>query len=443
MMQIEVKKNLLVGALGALGKLVCRTSPIEVFRSLRIEGKDGKIAFQTVGLDEGISYTLPVEGVEEFCVIVNFDEFRTVVRASRNKSVALIHEEGRFVVDHAPLRTIETEWPEEHHEAGQFEIAELPENFVGALATAAPIVNRNEPRRVLQGIHLCKEGIVVTNGRELLNVGMQLNLAPLTIPFPHALLATKSTESGRIVAWVDGNARFFRFEFGSWRWTGKALSGDYPNWKHVVPDVNYLPYALNLDVDRAAQLEIFLKNIPDSPPNNPVTLIQGDDGGTLDVVSDTGSKTSVVAEFPNNWGEFTLTVNKALLLRLLGEGHHRIACGDAHLPFIATGGIGTYIAMPLNVNKPVVQPQKEESKMNESKTVVTAAVQPVVRESENTNPLDDLAAAVESFKTRLRAMSDESTMLARKVKEVAFAQKQKEREFVHTQRVLERVRMAI
>ena len=81
--------------------------------------------------------------------------------------------------------------------------------------------------------------------------------------------------------------------------------------------------------------------------------------------------------------------------------------------------------------------------MNENTPVVAAPVQPVVRENGPSNPLDDLAAAVESFKTKLRAMSDESTMLARKVKEAALAQKQKEREFVHAQRVLERVRMAI
>ena len=282
----------------------------------------------------------------------------------------------------------------------------------------------------------------MTNGKELQNIEMPLNLAPLTITFPHALLATKSENAGRIVAWVDGNARFFRFEFGTWTWTGKALSGDYPNWKAIVPDANYLPHIVDLDVDRAAQLEIFLKNVPDSPPNNPVTLMQGDDGGTLDVVSDTGSKTSVVAEFPRPWGEFTISVNKTLLLRLLGEGHRRIACGDTHLPFIATGGIGTYIAMPLNVTKPVVQPNPKEEKMNEN-TPVVAAVQPVVREPETSNPFDDLAAAVESFKTRLRAMSDESTLLARKVKEAALVQKQKEREFVHAQRVLALVRMAI
>ena len=93
MKQIEVLKSKLVGALGALGKVVSRMSPVEAYRSLRIEGRDGKIALQTVGLDEAITYTLPVEEAEDFCVVVNFDEFRTVVRASRNKSVAFIHEE--------------------------------------------------------------------------------------------------------------------------------------------------------------------------------------------------------------------------------------------------------------------------------------------------------------------------------------------------------------
>ena len=47
-MQIEVSKSELAGALSALGKLICRTSPVEVYRSLRIEGKDNRIEFQTV-----------------------------------------------------------------------------------------------------------------------------------------------------------------------------------------------------------------------------------------------------------------------------------------------------------------------------------------------------------------------------------------------------------
>ena len=72
-MQIEVLKSELAEALRALGKLVCRTAAVESYRSLRIEGKENKIAFQTIGLDEAITYTIPAEGVEEFCAVVNFD----------------------------------------------------------------------------------------------------------------------------------------------------------------------------------------------------------------------------------------------------------------------------------------------------------------------------------------------------------------------------------
>ena len=84
--------------------------------------------------------------------------------------------------------------------------------------------------------------------------------------------------------------------------------------------------------------------------------------------------------------------------------------------------------------------------MNESIPNVAAPLQPVapiVTPEVPANPLDDLAAAVDEFKTRLRAMFDESTLLSRKVKEVALSQKQKERDFVQAKRTLERIRMAI
>ena len=84
--------------------------------------------------------------------------------------------------------------------------------------------------------------------------------------------------------------------------------------------------------------------------------------------------------------------------------------------------------------------------MNESIPNVAAPLQPVapiVTPEVPVNPLDDLAAAIDEFKTRLRAMFDESTLLSRKVKEVALSQKQKERDFVQAKRTLERIRMAI
>ena len=85
--------------------------------------------------------------------------------------------------------------------------------------------------------------------------------------------------------------------------------------------------------------------------------------------------------------------------------------------------------------------------MNESTNNNVAAplqpVAPIINTETPVNPLDDLAAAIDDFKSRLRAMFDESTILSRKVKEVALANKQKERDFVQAKRTLERIRMAI
>ena len=449
-MQIEVSKSELAGALSALGKLVCRTSPVEVYRSLRIEGKENKISFQTVGLDDAITYTLPVDGVEEFCVVVNFDEFRTVVRYGRSKSVVLVYEGGRFGVDSTLMRTSHVDWPTERVENGDCEVAELPRLFIGYLSELAPIVNRNDYRQVLRGIHFCKDGLVATNGKELLHISLYLPVENLTIPFPHAALATKSEDAGRVVTWCENEYRYFRFEFGNWRWTGKALFGSYPNWRNVIPDAEYLNHVVKFNEDEADRLTAFLKTVPDNPPNNPVTLSMGNNS-TLVVVPETGMRFDIHAEFPCDWGDFKITVNKLILQRLLGEGHHRISFGEAKGPFIAQGGIGRYLAMPLaSHTEKVVQPQKqqEEKEMNESiPNNVTAPMPPVANtinpEPIVVNPLDELATAIDEFKARLRAMFDESTLLSRKVKEVALAQKQKEREFVQAKRAIEKIRMAI
>ena len=157
----------------------------------------------------------------------------------------------------------------------------------------------------------------------------------------------------------------------------------------------------------------------------------------------------MTAEFTGDWTE-SLALSKTILLRLLREGHTRIQCGDGHVPILALGGGGRYIAMPMYQPRPEpkentqIQPEKEESKMeNTEMKVVPAPVQAVApkQEPENLNPLDDLSASIEAFKLKLKASFEEVTALARKVKEVQIAQKQKERDFIQAKRAIERIRM--
>ena len=57
------------------------------------------------------------------------------------------------------------------------------------------------------------------------------------------------------------------------------------------------------------------------------------------------------------------------------------------------------------------------------------------------NPLDDLSVAIEAFKTKMKSSFDEAAALARKVKKVQIAQKQKERDFIQAKRAIERIRL--
>ena len=83
--------------------------------------------------------------------------------------------------------------------------------------------------------------------------------------------------------------------------------------------------------------------------------------------------------------------------------------------------------------------------MNETPTIihtVSAPVQTSAQNNEPVNPLDELTANIEAMKGKLKTMFDESAALARKVREVAISQRQKEREYQQAKRAIERIRVA-
>ena len=82
--------------------------------------------------------------------------------------------------------------------------------------------------------------------------------------------------------------------------------------------------------------------------------------------------------------------------------------------------------------------------MNENTTIrtVSAPVQTSTTNIEPANPLDELTANIEAFKAKMKALSDESVAMARKIREVAISQRQKDREYQQTKRTLDRIRIA-
>ena len=151
---IEVNKNTLASALSALGKLVCRTSPLALCKSVKIEAAEGKLRLSTCGLNEEVSFELETGGEEVFCCLVGFDELRDAVRSGRNKTVGLTYEAGTLLVGDRYLITVkDVEWPDMSPKV-EAPNCLLPDGIVNLFARAAQIVDRNEPRAILRGINL-------------------------------------------------------------------------------------------------------------------------------------------------------------------------------------------------------------------------------------------------------------------------------------------------
>lgn len=451
-MKIEVNKNELERALIALGKLISRMSPVPEHKSLLIECRDGKVCFSTRSPSEQMTFRTACADTVEFHCIVGFDEFRDAVRGYRNKVLEIEDNEGTLRVGERtlfPMSGVEWRVPDEGEHCS---VSELPKDFVALFAAAAPLVDRNNPRKVLQGINLCREGITTTNGRELLNIYVPLNVDDFTIPLPLALMQTKTTESGTLCTWTDRTGQMCRIETEHWVWYTNGLEGNYPNWKQVIPSQKALIRSVSFLPERGQQLEIFLKNVPDQPPHNPVELYQSEPG-YLNILAGE-MHTSIAAEFIGNWNDVSIKLNKHVLLRLLSEGHTKIEAGDEHFPILATGGTGRYITIPLyqpqkqNQESKPIQTQTEEPKMeNNEMRVVSAPVQTVVRNPEPVpeavDPMEELNHGIDELRGRLKLLLDETGVLTRKVKEAVLKQKQKERDFILAKRAIERIKMAI
>ena len=491
-MELTLNKTELAGALPALGKLVSRMAFIQTFQAVQIEGKEQTLFFKTRNISEEIEFRMTADLGEDIpAVLVSFEQFRLAVRNCRNKSLGLGVENGGVFIDGMKLAPVNGRFPvpDDIPDQGVC-VTELPADTLSALEKLAPIASKEDSRSVLRGINLSGDGATAANGKELSNIPLSLEMTgSVTIPFPLALLATKAYgQSGRLSTWQKDNDTLFELSLGSWTWRGKAHQENYPNWKLVVPERTEKTHFVSFLPDRAERLRRYLKSVPDDPQNfNGITLGRLPEvPDNLHLESSNGLLFSVLAEFDPNWGELHFTARKENLLHLLNAGHTRIELNDAFGPFVGTGGMGQYVAMPIRKAKqhPAAEqemkqdaspatdarteaqteqagPQhqestvptnttsnKEKTTMNESPTINHTMPGPVPtftmsQEPENKlNPLDELTTNIEAMRSKLKTMFDESAALSRKVREVAISQRQKEREYQQTKRTIERIRTA-
>ena len=423
---MRVKKRVLNDALRVLGKVVCQTSPVELYRSVRFVGDENGIRAMVTDGVETVSVAVDAFTETEIDFCVPFKELKDLVRMGRSETIELT---GKFI-----------EFPELEEPSADAISAILPVNFGELISQAASVIDRSNYRRLLQGINLSSAGVTATDGKQLLHLPCVLSLAnDVTIPFPSALLAAKTSEMGTLQVWDT----FFQIEISNFKWHGKLLEGQYPNWRGVIPSPESHDYSITLH--EPEKVLNWVKMIPSQKTTNGVELnVMPDCSVTLVSCIQPNFELNTHATVSGVQPRAVLTLDREIILRMLLQGYTTFkAHSDGLVPIIASGGAGQYIAMPIRtISRPQtqnsIQPEhKEETKMEENNNVVEQPVAPVA------SPLDELGTAIEELKIKLKAMLDESSVLSRKVKEVALQQKQKERDFIQARRAIERIRMAI
>ena len=497
-MELTLNKTELAGALPALGKLISRTAPLEANRAVEITGFANTLHFRTRNIVEEIEFTLFAEMDEDFpATLVNFEQFRLAVRNGKNKSLKFEYDCGEIFFDDVMMAPVKGHFPlKERIPEQDATVTELPADTLSALLLLAPLVDKcTAPRRVLCGINISGDGFTATDGKELSNIPARIETTgSITIPFPLTLLATKAFgESGKITTWQKDEETHFELMLGNWTWRAKAIRGNYPDWKRVVPERTEATHYVSFQDDKAERLMRYLKSIPDDKEhNNAVKLCRLPEvPDNLHLESSNGMLFSILAEFDENWGDLSITVRKEVLLHLLNAGHRKIELNDAYGPIVGTGGTGQYIAMPIITKtrqaqseqnaeqttseqtdtQPAVQPEQPAPEATEQKNETTTTntnTTPSTKEkitmidtntvtiphaaSANTQTsapnyehenepsmLDDLTASIEELKSKLVLLSDESVTISRKLRKFAIAQRQKDREYRQAKRALNRV----
>ena len=424
---MKIKKSALVDALKVLGKVVSQTSPVEVQRSVRFLGVGAQVWLTATDGVESVTVEVIGDAGEMEDFAVEYKALRELIRSTRGREVEVT---GKRL-----------DWPEMEAVPDDAVTVELPPDFDKLLALAAPVVDLREARLALRGINISRDGVTVTNGKELLNLPCPLKIPEdMTLPFPLALLTARPEGAGTLHIWRSRNERLFRIVIGGFQWQGKALPGNFPDWKQVIPADKTLDY--RIEIHEPGRVIEFLKTVPDCPPFHAVELNVIPNGVTVIPNNFPDMELRLEATVIGAQPRAVLALNKYILLRMLQQGYTKFrAHSDGRIPVIAEGGSGRYLAMPIHI-LPKHQPGKETSKMENIKRI--ESTETAAEETAGpVNPMEELNHSIEELRGKLRTLLDESALLARKVKEAVLQQKQREREFVQAKRAIERIRMAI
>jgi len=459
-MKITFSRGGLRDAVPGLGKVVPTRTNLAVLNCVRFHSDGEGLTATATDLDQTLVYAFAeaqCEGQGE--IIVPYAALKELAKGDASDTVTLEHDGDNVIVTnvvggHAVTTTVPGTDPRDWPESGpEIEVQEA-KGFLRAYRRMAPFASVDETRRTLQCVYVDVSGtgdhnatLVATDGRRL----CCCNSLKLPVDDEHGVMVpvskfllwqglqedvmlgvSKTKAGGRVCV-----------KSGPWTYRVKAVDGQYPNWRQVVPNADGIEHRLTFtDADAQAMTKI----VPALPGKDGVGIEGGDGKITLrGLDGDRQVRIPLTAGSAYAGSGCSIIVNRQYLLDALGAGFRNFMFADGHSPLLSDDGKGAkHVLMPLRYDGPhrqqpaeapdaAAQAQTTANTATDNTTPPAAAVpQPEqqekqMRQEQNTAPqpeqtaLERLQAAYDVAKGKVRdaqaALADVAAAIRDAVKE--------------------------
>lgn len=459
-------------ALPGLNKLIGKRTTLPVLSHVRVHRQNGVVTMQGTDLDAFATYTFKQrQAGEPVAVLVPFEQLLKAFKCSGSKDdVALLvkgentrlqYRIGKSAIQQSINTLPLKEWPACPNIA--VEATPLPPNFGSTLKQAMTCCSHDSTRPMLRGA--CLDGsdtkahyIVATNGRFLFSANS------FHFPFKQDIIVPNNkflNGSGLLdtepcfIAVQRGktlnDTTHIQLKTKQWDYVTRAVQGNYPNWKRVIPEIDGAWTVVKLSAPAVEQLLQVIPNLPGQDDLDNVVKLRTDAQSLWLEGRNKEDKewTKIgVSEVQIKGEAKEIALNRDYLLPALKFGLTELAIHDATTPMLCRNQQKRMVIMPVHLkgpqpsaapqstpsvsepHAPEIKPDAEIKEPNMAKTTT---------KTETAQPESSLLDLVEQIKSSAKSLVRDLNGLTDKVKQLEKDQRNNERELENARAVLKKL----
>jgi len=456
---ISIPISSLKPVITGLSKVVSNKSSLECLRCVRVDATPDRTSILGTDLDMFAWVRLPEANCDkQDSFLVPLERLQSMAKRFNSQAVLNI-EPGRIFCDLVTGRVSENveapklkEFPLEP-EFG-VKVVALPESFPQRFSETMGCSSTDQTRYVLNGIQLdvsdpASHYMVSTDGHHLFSANSFVLPISESVTIPnHKLLLWRGLSN---LPWAlagqrKKNSHMVRIAAGNWTLTLRAIEGNYPNWRQVIPDTKAHRTIVTLPEEH--EFTAIVNGLPGGElRDRPVDLVV--ENGSVSVRDTTGGPNILLAGATAKGPNIRLRLNRDYLTKAFDYGLTRIGLIDPMSSMHFTQEGRQMVVMPLrvadgqSVKEPTnqtapVEPQQERKPMpainGHTNGAATSHTNGAQRSTTPENPaaekpaievaLDKLDGFKATFREALIGVTEITTLLRQAVRDQKAGEKE-------------------